>query len=648
MTWLRIPLLVALAATSLSSLAAGVFPTQGAQEARHVPDTLATAAPQRGPTDPAELEAFVDGVMRIQLDEHNSAGAVVTVVKDGQVFFTKGYGYSDWKARTPVDPQRTLFRIGSISKLFVWTSVMQLVEQGQLDLDADVNGYLDGVEVAAAYERPVTLKDILTHSAGFEDWVIELFGDEPGDVRPLAEILAEQMPARVRPPGEVSSYSNHATGMAALIVEQVAGIPWDRYVQERILDPLGMEQFSFAQPLPESLARDMSKGYSGERPNLEEEKFEYVPLYPVGAAAASGTAMARFMMAHLQLGALGDARILQEETARRMQSDLFRMAPGVNAAAHGFYEMSAHGERIIGHGGDTFWFHSELALFPERNLGVFVSFNSQGGGAATGEFLDAFVDRYFPEDEVVPEPPAEAGERFAHLVGRYRANRFSHTTIAKLAALGSVSVKATDEGTLRALDTEWVEVAPLTFDERYGDRELVFREGEDGRVTHFLLADVPVVAFERVPWRENIFLHAPIFAFVLVMLLGAVAAWPLGWLARRWYRVKNEDLARIPAQARWALRLTAAVFLAFLLGLALVVGSDAEAIAISVPASLKILLAFPLVGAALTLACVYYAVVVQQQEFGRRLGRLAYSTTVLAFVLLLWQLNVWNLLGWKL
>lgn len=641
MTFLPLPLVLVL---STSLLAAA---TPGRSPAQEAPDSLVVAAPRSGPTDPAELEAFLDGVMRLQLDEHNTVGAVVTVVKDGQVFFTKGYGYSDWETRTPVDPERTLFRIGSISKLFVWTSVMQLVEDGVLDLDTDINEYLDGVEIPATYDEPVTLRHVLTHSAGFEDHVIELFGDEASDVRSLAEILAEQMPARVRPPGEVSSYSNHATGMAALIVEQAAGMPWDQFVQQRILAPLGMERFSFAQPLPEALAADLSKGYSGRSPNFEEEDFEFVPLYPIGAAAASGTAMARFMMAHLQLGRLGDARILEEETARRMQSDLFRMAPGVNAAAHGFYEMSANGERIIGHGGDTFWFHSQLALFPERNLGVFVAYNSQEGGGATGEFLEAFVDRYFPEEEVVPTPPEDFAARAARFTGRFRGNRFSHTTLAKLGALGSVSVDATDDGTLRVLDSEWVEVAPLTFDERYGDRTLVFREGEEGEITHFFLAAVPIVAFERVPWRESPMLHLALIVFAGLMIVGTVVAWPLGWLARRWYRVKAEDLVRIPTRARLALWLTAVVFLAFFLGLAIVVGSDPEGMAVAIPASLRIVLLLPFAGGALTLVSLYCALVIQEQGFGRRLTRFAYSTTVLAFMLLLWQLNVWNALGWR-
>lgn len=623
----------------VSTLAPGVRGALGAQ------DSLSVA--RTGPVDAAQLEAFVDGVMRIQLDEHNTVGAVVTVVKDGGIFFTKGYGYSDWEARTPVDPERTLFRIGSISKLFVWTSVMQLVERGVLDLDTDVNEYLDGVEVPAAFDRPVTLRDILTHSAGFEDWVVGLFGDEEEDLRPLAEILAEQMPARVRPPGDVSSYSNHATGMAALIVEQVTGVPWDQYTQEHILEPLGMEHFSFAQPLPDGLTPDMSKGYSGSYPNYKEQDFEFVPLYPVGAAAATGNTMARFMIAHLQLGRLGDARILDEATARQMHSDLFRMAPGVNAAAHGFYEMSANGERIIGHGGDTRWFHSDLALFPERDLGVFVSYNSSDGGAATGEFLAAFVDQYFPLAEGVPTPPEDFAERADRFTGAFRGNRFSHTTLAKLAALGTQKVEATDDGTLRALGSEWVEVAPLTFRERFGRRTLVFREGAGGTVTHFFLASVPVVAFERVPWRENPVLQMGVFLFAVLMMGGTVLAWPMGWAARKWYGVKTGELVRIPARARLALWLTALTFVVFLVLFGGIVGGDPEAIALGIPGSLGIILGLPLLGAALTLVSLYCAVVIQQQGFGRRVTRVLYSGTVLAFIAFLWQLNVWNLLGWR-
>jgi hypothetical protein len=208
-------------------------------------------------------------------------------------------------------------------------------------------------------------------------------------------------------------------------------------------------------------------------------------------------------------------------------------------------------------------------------------------------------------------------------------------------------VNATEDGTLRALNSEWVEVAPLTFDERYGDRTLVFREGEDGEITHFFMAGVPIVAFERVPWRERPVLHLLIIVFASAMILGTVLGWPFGWLVRRWYGVKLDEAEKIPTKARWVLWINAAVFLLFLLGFGVIMAADPDGIAVAVPMSLKIVLLIPFLGAGLTLVSLYCAVVIQQQGFGRRITRFLYSATVLSFVLFLWQLHVWNAIGWR-
>ena len=599
-----------------------------------------------GPTSPAELEAFLDGVMKIQLEEHNSAGAVVTVVKDGEIFFAKGYGYADYESRKRVDPERTLFRIGSVTKLFVWTSVMQLVEEGVLDLDTDINEYLTGFQIPDTYDEPITLKHVMTHSAGFEDYIVGLFGTTEKDRRPIAELLADQIPARVRPPGEVSSYSNHATGMAALIVEQASGMPWKDFIRERILDPLGMEYFSVDQPLPEELAEHMSKGYTFGGGEFTEKDFELVPLYPVGAAAASGAAMAKFMMAHLQLGQYGEGRILKEETSRLMQSDLFTMAPGMNSALHGFYEMSANGQRIFGHGGATFWFHTELALFPEHNLGVFVSFNSEDGGAATGAFIDAFVDRYFPVEEVLPVPPEDFGERGDRFTGAFRSNRFSHTSLAKLGALGSVKVSLTEDNTLKTLSREWIEVAPLTFQEKYGEATLHFREGADGEITHMFRGGNPTSAYERIPFRENLNLHSILALFAGIMMVGTALALPWGWVARKWYGVKTEELERLPSKARLSLYAAAKLFLIFFLGLVIVLSNPAI-IAEEITLGLRLVLLIPLVAAVFTFASIWYAIRAFQLDQGRLISRCLYSAAALSFCTFLWQLHIWNLLGWR-
>ena len=171
------------------------------------------------PLDSLQVRMFLDGVMETKMSDKHIAGASVAVVQGGRLLFAKGYGYRDWAARLPVEADNTLFRIGSISKLFVWTSVMQLAAQGKLDLDANVNVYLKDFKIPDTYEQPITLKNLLTHTPGFEDLVINLFTRDSSSLLPMGEILKHEMPARVRPPGTYASYSNHGTNIAAYIVE---------------------------------------------------------------------------------------------------------------------------------------------------------------------------------------------------------------------------------------------------------------------------------------------------------------------------------------------------------------------------------------------------------------------------------------------
>jgi CubicO group peptidase (beta-lactamase class C family) len=204
----------------------------------------------------ADFETFLDALIPSQLRNRNIAGAVVSVVKDGQVLFQKGYGYADFEAKKPVLPDQTLFRPGSISKLFTATAVMQLVEQGKLDLDRDVNDYLD-FEIPKTYPEPVTLRRLLTHTAGFEDTLKNLFVAHESDLKPLSTYLLNEMPARIFPPGKVPSYSNYGFTVAGYIVERVSGEKFERYIDNHILKPLQMTNSTFDQPLPPQLAPQM-------------------------------------------------------------------------------------------------------------------------------------------------------------------------------------------------------------------------------------------------------------------------------------------------------------------------------------------------------------------------------------------------------
>ena len=248
---------------------------------------------------PQDVSAFLDGIMPQELATDDIAGAVISIVKDGKVIFAKGYGYSDMEKRTPVSPDNTLFRPGSISKLFTWTAVMQLVEQGKLDLDRDVNEYVD-FKIPATYPKPITLRNIMTHTPGFEETIQELFVKDAKDLTPLGDYVRKHLPTRIYPPGTTPAYSNYATTMAGYIVQRVSGQDYYDYIEQHILNPLKMEHSTFRQPLPDPLKGLASKGYDVA---LEPAKgFEFVEAAPAGSSSVSAMDMTHFMIAHLQDG----------------------------------------------------------------------------------------------------------------------------------------------------------------------------------------------------------------------------------------------------------------------------------------------------------------------------------------------------------
>src|SRR5215210_615960 len=297
-----------------------------AQENRVALGRNVSTAPsqQQGPTDPAELEAFLDEELGREMEKHHIAGAAVSVVQDGELFFAKGYGDADLENKIPVDPEQTIFRIGSISKLFTWTAVMQLVVQGKLDLDEDVNTYLD-FRIPDTYPQPITLRHLMTHTSGFEDRWLDSVVSDPSELVPAREWLVTYMPARVCPPGDCAGYSNYNAMLAGYIVARVSGEPYDQYIQKHIFDRLGMTHSTARSPIPQDLRAQASVGYT-----YEDGDFQAFPdytaqpaLWPSGAHQATVTDMARFMIAHLQDGRYSDAntagaRILKETTARQM------------------------------------------------------------------------------------------------------------------------------------------------------------------------------------------------------------------------------------------------------------------------------------------------------------------------------------------
>ena len=493
----------------------------------------------------ADFETFLDALIPSQLRNRNIAGAVVSVVKDGQVLFQKGYGYADVEEKKPVLPDQTLFRPGSVSKLFTATAVMQLVEQGKLDLDRDVNDYLD-FAIPKTYPEPVTLRQLLTHTGGFEETLKNLFVAHESDIKPLRTYLVNEMPARIFLPGKIPSYSNYGFTLAGYIVERVSGEKFERYIENHILKPLGMNNSTFEQPLPPQLGPQMSKGYLSA--SKKPRDFEWVQAAPAGALTTTAADMTQFMLAFLQDGAVDGVSILKPETVRQMETRQFEFDPMLPGLGITFMEYLIDPVRIIAHGGDTVYFHSDMILVPDAHLGYFLSYNSLGKdvGGGRGEVWRSFVNRYFPS---AGQPKVNVDPNMAKSDGRavgglYDGTRRGQTTLLRILALvGQFKVSSDKEGVLQIEGMKnqsgelqrWREIAPLIYREMDGLERIGFRRDASGAVGE-MLPFPAIYEGQRVPWYcSKIFIGLLIGGNLLLALL-TVLLWPVAVMIRKRYQ----------------------------------------------------------------------------------------------------------------
>jgi CubicO group peptidase (beta-lactamase class C family) len=490
----------------------------------------------------ADLDVWLDGYLPTALKTNKVAGAVVVVVKDGKILFKKGYGYDDVKRKRAVDPDRTLFRPGSITKLYTATAVMQLVEQGKIDLDADINRYLD-FKIAGKGGKAITMRHLLSHTAGFEDAGYRLIVLKPDQMTSLEKAVKIWVPTRIFAPGTTPAYSNYGSALAGYIVQRVSGLPYETYIERNILSPLGMTRTSIRQPATKLLADDVSKGYTSAEG--EAEPLEFISKAPAGALAITATDMAQFMIAHLQDGQLGNKRILSAATAELMHNSSTSTLTRLNKMQLGFGEKIINGRRSIGHAGGTNFFFSDLRLLPKEQVGVFISVNSLGenGSGLPLQLFEDIMNRYFPG----PTPDGKVASALAKqhaqmMAGRYYLTARSDTSfMAILNLLGQIKVEAFDDGTIGAqagpLYKKYREIAPFLWREVGGTELLETKAGPKG-VERFSVNLISTgIVLTPVPTSvSGAWLIPCLFASVGIALLTGLF-WPAAALVRKAYGV---------------------------------------------------------------------------------------------------------------
>ncbi len=586
------------------------------------------------------VETFFDVAFETQKLEHELVGATIVVVKDGELIFKKGYGFADLDERIPVDPDKHLFRIASVSKTFTWTAVMQLVEQGKLDLEADIQTYLD-FEIPQTYKEPIRLKNLLTHTPGFEDRGSGGFARSSNEVIPLADYLPANLPARVRSPGTFISYSNYGSAVAGYIVQRVSGVPWADYVQQNILDPLKMTATNIYQPMSEAHGKDHAKGYRYSAGQFKATDYWFEQETPAGVMSSTSADMARWLLLHLNEGNLDGISIIEPETARQMQSVLFRQHPEGQPVLHGFYRSDQNEIEVFGHGGDVNQFHSNMSIISEHNLGLFVSYNSDPASVARSNVVRSFINYFFPADypEVIePNPDVSLDE----YTGTWSSTRRNHSTFERLAlTINSLQInKAANELLLSFASgtSRWIPVQKDRFRAKYSNRYLLFYRDKNDRVSHFSF-EGGIGSFEKIPWYESRQVNGLLFLFVAVVALVYL-------LRFAYLKILNGYVdSEISSLDRWIAAGTCIIMLFLIIRLAIGLTGDTDQFLYGVPTSLYF--TFTVALFLLPLVVVVTTIGVRQWvlDQGRSIERLNYSLLVVSVLVLTYLMWFWNILG---
>lgn len=595
--------------------------------------------------NPSTLEPFIEDFYEDNLEEFHLPGAVFLAVKDGEILYSNTAGFADISQERPIVIDETIFRIGSITKLFTATAIMQLAEQGKINLNEDINTYFSSFQIEEAFGEPITVSHLLTHTAGFDDQILDIGVQDYRQALPIEEYLKQGMPKRIRPPGEMVQYSNHGIALLGYLIEEVSGQSYEDFIEANIFSPLRMDH-SKARLQRETIP-NLAREYV-----FKNNEVKALPLYeynisPAGSITSTPADMANFMVAHLQKGRFNNERILAEATAQQMHSQQFTHHPDLAGFAYGFYERRTGGVRFIEHRGNTNGSNSNLMLLPEQNLGFFFANNGTEGEQFNYLLTEALIKRFFPYEEESAETIESQSDRFA---GSYKPLRHSRNSLGKLLVLFSpqVSVEANADQTITVTrygeGKTYVPVEPLLFRNDQGET-VGFRERDDGTISHFYEG---WWAAEKNRWFETpaVILAGAASALVLFLLtlIGFTVKWIISWIRKRKRVIGKTRYQQGCRRFAIASSLIGIIFA----GIFLITFSAADSIALvlwEMPLQLKIALWLPLLLLLTTLGLFVYWILGLRQGGAGKFHLFFYPVFLIFSIVFLIILNDYKLLG---
>ena len=616
----------------------------------------------------AGLEDFFDNTINSKVEKYHIPNATVAVVKDGEIVYKKGFGFADIENNISVDADTTLFRIGSTSKLITWTAVMQLVEDSKLDLNADVNTYLD-FEISPQLEKslkkttikPITMTHLMTHTSGFEDYPDMLFRLSADELLPLNEYIRNYLPTRIFPAGEVAAYSNYGTALAGYIVESVSGLPFSEYVEKNIFTPLNMNKSTYRQPPTLDSPARIAKSHRFINGSYAEGSFEYILPEPAGSMSSTASDMSKFMIAHLGSGAYSGGRILKEETLEEMHKQHFTHDPALGGMTLGFMEGIFNDKRVLFHGGGTMLYSTGLYLVPEVNTGIFISY-SGGNHLLHSEVFQEFMDYYYPIKAQIKEVPSEGSEeRAKKFKGEYQMNRKSITTDEKINSIlggGIINVDVDEDGYLLVTNVgetnKFIEIELSVYQNLRQGRtqdyfgpfhKIVFKTDPFGRI--MLSTDGPMT-YSKAPFYSTMSFTVLAIISIILIILCSLIYWIIRMILGLFKRGKNKN-SRLATIAQWIEICTSITVVILFVGILSSGNVDPiyqlprEAY---IPVEGKSLLDFiPTLILFFSFLLVSFTVIAWRKDFWGRLARTHYSLFTLAVLGLTWIFYYWNLIS---
>jgi CubicO group peptidase (beta-lactamase class C family) len=604
-------------------------------------------AQELGPS-PSDLKSWIDKQFTTALDTLNIPGATFALVHKDSIVYTKGYGLADVENNIPVSDSTTLFRIASISKTFVGLSIMQLYEDHKLDLDVDVNTYLKSIQLDYKYKPPITIRHLLTHTAGIDEGNLENRVRTEEALIPLGAYLDKKLPAQIRPPGEAISYNNFGYALIGLIVEDITGLTFDEYVRIHILEPLGMNSTSFKQYIYDDTL--YAKSYELKNGELVAYPKSYALQYPAGSITSNAKEMSNYMCMLLNHGRYKNQKLLDSLTLVKQFSTAFKHYENAqNGWLWGFYEGHWKGLRIVQHAGDIDGFASLLMLIPEKDMALFVTINlSSLKDLAYRGFINKFTDKLlaklFPKiakidhNKVTPKV-GNVSKPLKAFEGVYRPTRYAQRTLDKVGLfIGlqpeiKISVK-NDQLVINDNEEELIPISDLTFYARNQQKYVAFKEDHNGAISYYFIDNQ---AFHKVSWYGSVkFQLIMIGSILLVFFLFITSS-----LVRLVFIKKKKS--HIVGKLNLSISILSFLFI-FIFGYSLMTTNPYEFF-YGLPFLVKASLILPLLIillTALSLIVIIRAIRKRKAQF----WWFNYAVTIDALFFIVW-LSFWNLIGFN-